>query len=403
MTTIELNIKEKFDKISPCLNERSRRIWVATEAKSIGWGGITAVFNATKVAQGTIRKGIEEIKNNARIESDRIRLPGGGRKKIQETYPKIIEKLQLLLEPETLGDPQAPLLWTSKSSYKLSTELALQGIKASQRTICDLVDNPLGYSIQGNRKTQEGKNHPDRDAQFKHINEKVKELQNKKQPVISVDTKKKENIGNFKNKGVDWRKKGCPEQVKTHDFIDKELGKVAPYGIYDITHNKGWVSVGIDHDTAEFAVQSIRSWWNEMGKLQYPDAAEILITADCGGSNGNRGKLWKRELQNLANELKMTINVCHFPAGTSKWNKIEHKMFCFISENWRGRPLIDRATVINLIGNTKSKTGLEIRAQLDENHYQKGIKVSDEEFKKLTIKPDDFHGEWNYKICPQNN
>lgn len=405
MSKIEQIIKEKYNKISFCLNERSRRIWAATEADSCGRGGITAVCNATGISRTTIKQGLVELelKDEDRLESERIRKKGGGRKKITVTYPDILKELEALIEPVTRGDPESSLLWTSKSSYKLAAELAKKDIHTNQRTLCNLLTNELEYSLQANSKTAEGsKINPDRDKQFNFINEKTKKFQKNNNPVISVDTKKKENIGNFKNNGREYHKKGKPTKVNVYDFINKELGKVAPYGVYDVIKNIGWVNVGISSDTAAFAVNSIRTWWQKMGKPIYKDAKEIFITADCGGSNGNRTKLWKTELQKLANEIKMTINVSHFPTGTSKWNKIEHKMFSFISQNWRGKPLIDRATVINLIGNTKTKSGLEIKAKLDENIYKTGIKVSDEELAAVNLVRDEFHGEWNYKIIPNN-
>lgn len=401
MLKTEQIIKEKYNKISFCLNERSRRIWAATEADSYGWGGITAVNNATGISKTTIRTGLLELEQKSKLDNNRIRKKGGGRKKLKDINPDITKELESLVESVTRGDPESPLLWTSKSTYKLADELTAKGHKVSQRTVCDLL-NDLGYSLQSNRKTKEGKNHPDRDAQFEYINKKTKKFQKDKQPIISVDTKKKENIGNFKNNGKEYHKKGKPTEVNVYDFIDKELGKVAPYGVYDITQNKGWVNVGISNDTAEFAVESIRTWWQEMGKSIYPKAKEIFVTSDCGGSNGYRVRLWKRELQKLSNELNVTIHVSHFPPGTSKWNKIEHKMFSFISRNWRGKPLIDRASVINLISNTRTKTGLEIRARLDEKQYKKGIKVTDEELAAINLKKDKFHGEWNYSISPNN-
>lgn len=299
------------------------------------------------------------------------------------------------------GDPESPLRWTCKSTYNLCQQLVLQGYQISQRTVCDLLSQ-LGYSLQSNRKTEEGGIHPDRNAQFEYINEMIKQFESRGFPAISVDTKKKENVGNYANKGKEYEKKGNPKKVKVYDFIDKKLGKVAPYGIYDLCQNEGFVNVGISSDTAEFAVNSIRSWWNQMGSLKYKDATELMITADCGGSNGNRVRLWKVELQKLANEIGMIINVCHFPPGTSKWNKIEHKMFCHISRNWRGKPLISRQTVVNLIGSTKTNKGLKIKAILDENIYEKGKKISNEELNEVELEKSQFHGEWNYKIKPQN-
>jgi len=398
----EIKVKEKFISISPCLNERSRRIWAATEAKSIGWGGIAVVSRATGMDHKTIQKGITELNIQDRLDSDCVRKEGGGRKKLTVSCPDVIKDLESLVEPVTSGDPESPLRWTSKSTYKLADELKNKGHQIGQRSVCELLKT-LGYSLQANKKVKEGNSHQDRNAQFEYINEKIKRFQESNQPVISVDTKKKENIGNFKNNGREYHKKGKPCEVNVYDFKDKNLGKVAPYGVYDITQNKGWVNVGITNDTAEFAVESIRIWWQEMGSIKYQGTKEILITADCGGSNGYKVRLWKLELQKLANELKMTINISHFPPGTSKWNKIEHKMFSFISQNWRGKPLVDRATVVNLIGNTRTNKGLEIRARLDENLYKKGIKVTDKEFQTIKLEMCDFHGEWNYKIHPNNN
>ncbi len=395
--------KTDFEAISFYLNERSRRIWAAIEAKNYGWGGVSLVSQATGIDRKTIRKGLLELAldETKKLDRNHIRKSGGGRKKLTDKHPRLLQDLDSLIDPITRGDPESPLLWTCKSTPKLADELTTQGYKICQRTVCDLLYH-LGYSLQGNKKTKEGTNHPDRNAQFEYINQKVISFQKNHYPVISVDTKKKENIGNFKNRGKEYQPKGNPEKVKTHDFPDKKLGKVSPYGVYDISRNKGWVSVGISSDTAEFAVNSIRSWWYKMGQPFYEKSDELLITADCGGSNGYRTRLWKRELQKLANELNMIIHVCHFPPGTSKWNKIEHRMFSFISENWRGRPLITKETVVNLISNTKTKKGLEIQSQLDENTYEKGIKVTDEEMNNINIEKDEFHGEWNYKISPQN-
>jgi hypothetical protein len=313
----------------------------------------------------------------------------------------LLRDLDALVEPTARGDPMSPLRWTCKSTYRLAEELNRQGHAVSQRTICDLL-HQMSYSLQSTRKTREGGQYQDRDAQFGYIARKVAEYQAAGDPVISVDTKKKELVGDFKNAGREWQPKGLSEQVRVHDFIDPALGKVAPYGIYDVTTNTGWVSVGIDHDTAEFAVESIRRWWREMGAAVYPNARRLLITADCGGSNGYRVRLWRRELQTLADELRMTIRVCHFPPGTSKWNKIEHRMFCHITANWRGRPLVSRQVVVNLIGSTTTQAGLHIRANLDENAYASGIKVSAAELAALAIERDEFHGEWNYQLRPRN-
>ena len=305
------------------------------------------------------------------------------------------------MDPVTRGDPESPLLWTCKSTHNLANSLQSQGHKVSAQSVWRLLSF-WDYSLQGNKKTKEGSSHPDRNSQFEHINEQVLDYQQRDQPTISVDTKKKENIGEFKNTGREYSKKGEPVKVKTHDFPDPKLGKAAPYGIYDMARNEGWVNVGISSDTAQFAVNSIRTWWNSMGKDSYPEAKELLITADCGGSNGYRTRLWKLELQKLADEIGLTISVCHFPPGTSKWNKIEHRLFCFISQNWRGRPLMTLQTVINLIGGTKTKKGLKVKAVLDENEYKKGIRVTDKEMKTINVIKDDFHGEWNYKIAPRN-
>ena len=395
-------LKHKFEDICFCLNERSRRIWAATEAKSYGWGGITLVSQATGIAPKTIRRGLLELEDPKRLSGTRIRKSGGGRKKLKEKHPSLLQDLEALVDPITRGDPESPLLWTCKSTYNLAEELKAQHYEISQRTVYRVLSG-LGYSLQANKKTKEGSHHPDRNAQFEHIYTSVVSFQKNHKPVISVDTKKKENIGNFKNNGKEYCQKRHPTEVNGHDFPDKKLGKVSPYGGYDVSKNKGWVSVGISHDTAEFAVNTIRSWWYKMGQSFYEHSDRILITADCGGSNGHRVRLWKRELQKLANELDMIIYVCHFPPGTSKWNKIEHKMFSYISKNWRGKPLIRRETVVNLIGNTKTKKGLEIQAQLDENIYEKGIKVTDEEINTLNIEKEEFHGEWNYAILPQKS
>lgn len=403
--TVE-KIRVKYGYLRSYLDERVLRLWAAVEAQSLGRGGIAHVSEATSLSRTTIYVGISELESGGPgVESrlpGKIRRTGGGRKKLKEKDPYLLQDLDELLEPATRGDPETPLRWTCKSTTKLAEELTARGHPVSQRTVCDLLDE-LGYSLQGNRKTKEGSSHPDRDQQFMHISERVKELQSIGQPVISVDTKKKEMIGEFKNGGQEWGKKGKPVEVNVYDFPDPVLGKAIPYGVYDITANKGWVNVGIDHDTSEFAVESIRRWWREMGSPLYPDATELLITADGGGSNGSRVRLWKLELQKLADELGMAINVCHFPPGTSKWNKIEHKMFSFISQNWRGRPLITREVVVNLISNTRTKKGLEITAKLDINSYKTGIKVSDEELKKIAIEKNDFHGEWNYKIKPRSS
>lgn len=391
------NVKSKYQQLAFCLNEKSKRLWAATEANSIGRGGINIVHKGTGIDFKTISKGVKELASNK--SDDRIRKVGGGRKKIRETQSSILNDLEKLMEPVTRGDPESSLLWTCKSTYKLADELNAQGYTISQKTVYSLLVD-LDYSLQSNRKRREGADHPDRNEQFEFIYKTVKKFQTNGNPTISVDTKKKENIGEYKNNGREYRKQGKPLEVNMHDFPDKILGKVAPYGVYDIGKNKGWVSVGISADTAEFAVNTIRNWWHIMGKPEYPKVTGLLITADCGGSNGYRVKLWKYELQKLADELGIVITVCHFPPGTSKWNKIEHRMFSYITQNWRGRPLETRETVVQLISNTKTKTGLEIRAIIDNNIYEKGKLVSDNEMSRINQRQNKFHGEWNYQILP---
>lgn len=400
-TDLVKKIKKKFDLASPHLNERTRRIWAAIEAKALGHGGISILSSATNLSRSTIHLGLDELKSKRKIDVEKIRKPGGGRKKIIEKDKTILGDLEAILEPATRGDPESVLRWTCKSTKQLANELNKKGYRVSDRKICDLLSD-LGYSLQANRKTNEGNSHPDRDAQFLYIYKKVKNFQSSKQPVISVDTKKKELVGNHKNQGKEWNPKGKPIEVDTYDFPDKNTPKAAPYGVYDITKNEGWVSVGISSDTAEFAVATINKWWVKMGKKSYPNAKKIYITSDCGGSNSRRSRLWKMELQKLADKIHMDIHVSHFPPGTSKWNKIEHKMFSFISINWRGRPLTTYNVIVNLISNTKTKTGLEIRAELDEKKYAKGIKISDEDFKSIKIEKCKFHGEWNYIIKSRN-
>lgn len=401
-------IEAKYQALSGRLDEATLRMWAATEARSLGRGGVSAVAEAIGMSRTTIHAGLAELKVAASAKPEvereawpRIRAAGGGRKKLTAEDTDLLRDLDALVEPAARGDPMSPLRWTCKSTYRLAAELQRQGHEVSQRTVCDLLAQ-MGYSLQSTRKTREGGQHEDRDAQFAHIARTVAEYQATGDPVVSVDTKKKELIGDFKNAGQEWQPGGAPEEVRVHDFIDPEPGKVAPYGVYDLTANAGWVNVGIDHDTAEFAVESIRRWWREMGEENYPRAARPLITADCGGSNGRRVRLWRRELQKLADELMLAIRVCHFPPGTSKWNKIEHRMFCHITANWRGRPLISRQVVVNLIGSTTTREGLRIKAGLDENAYAKGIKVTDEELATLAIERDEFHGEWNYRLLPRN-
>lgn len=393
------NLREKYKLISSHLNERTRRIWAATEAKLLGHGGITIVAHATGISRVTIHAGLSELENSKILPPEKIRTPGGGRKKLTELDQNLISDLEKILEPSVRGDPESVLRWTCKSTRHLADELNKNGHRVSDRKICDLLSD-LGYSLQSNLKTKEGSHHPDRNEQFLHIHRKVKLFQRQNQPVISVDTKKKELVGNYKNNGKEWNRKGKPLEVNAHDFPDPKMPKAAPYGVYDVTENKGWVSVGISSDTAEFAVGTIERWWLEMGKDSYPCAKKIYITADSGGSNSSRARLWKYELQKLANKHNLEIYVSHFPPGTSKWNHIEHKMFSYISINWRGKPLTDYNVVVNLIGNTKTKSGLKIRAELDSKKYEKGIKISDKDFKKIKIYKCKFHGEWNYIIKP---
>jgi transposase len=398
-------IKTKFDTLAPLLDERTRRRWAAVEARVMGHGGITQVAEATGLSPTTIRAGLKELDApdttaTPSATHGRLRRPGGGRKSLIDRDSPLLNALEALVDPVTRGDPMGPLCWTCKSAARLAAELQNQGYRVSERSINRLL-HQLGYSLQSNRKTVEGTQHPDRDAQFQHINRQVKAFQKQRQPVVSVDTKKKELIGSFRQAGQEWNPKGQPEQVQVHDFPDKALGKVIPYGVYDMATNSGWVSVGVDHDTAEFAVETIRRWWHHMGQPTYPRAKRLLITADGGGSNGSRNRLWKLELQKLADESGLRISVCHFPPGTSKWNKIEHQMFCHITENWRGRPLVSREVVVNLIGHTTTKTGLEIHSELNENSYPTGKVVTDVQLESLAIKRDKFHGEWNYTLVPR--
>jgi hypothetical protein len=395
-------IREKYQLLAPELNERTLRLFAAAEAKYLGRGGISLVARAIEVSRDRISRGLQDLETEKKLEPDRIRRPGGGRKKQVEENPALRKDLERLISPYTRGDPESPLRWTCKSVRKLAGELNRKGHQVSHSSVASLLRD-MNYRLQANRKTMEGKQHPDRDAQFNYINQKARGQQRRGQPVISVDTKKKERVGGFKNAGREWRPQGDPEKVRVHDFIDKELGKVAPYGVYDLTWNNGWVSVGIDHDTAAFAVATIRQWWRKMGRPAYSKASHLLITADSGGSNGARNRLWKVELQKMANQTGLTITVCHFPPGTSKWNKIEHRMFSFITKNWRGKPLTDRATIVNLIGSTKTEEGLKIRCELDTNDYPKGIKVSDAQMEKVKLKKHEFHGDWNYTIYPSKS
>ena len=401
---IESAVKERYQNLEWALDERLRRLFAASEAKAIGHGGITLVWKATGVARGSIQQGLKELverPDGMESSSRRIRRVGAGRKTTVTDDAALLAALESLVEPVTRGDPESPLRWTCKSLRQLATELGEQGHSVSHTSIGGLLKQ-LGYSLQGNRKTLEGSDHPDRNSQFEYINARVEEALSQGQPVISVDTKKKELVGQFKNGGKEWRPEGDPEKVNVYDFVDKELGRANPYGVYDLANNTGWVSVGTDHDTASFAVATIRRWWLAMGSPLYPDVKELLITADGGGSNGSRVRLWKLELQQLSDELGIPIRVSHFPPGTSKWNKIEHRLFSHISMNWRGQPLVSHEVIVNLIAATTTRKGLQVRAELDSKPYPKGIKVTDEEFAAIRIVRDEFHGEWNYTILPTN-
>jgi transposase len=393
-------IREKYLALRDALDERARRLWAATEARAAGRGGFTAVLQATGMSSRTLARGMRELDSGEKLPSTRVRRPGGGRKSAKILDPSLVVALEELVEPVTRGDPESPLRWTSKSLRRLSEELRAQGYQASHTLVGQLL-REAGYSLQANRKTREGANHPDRNAQFEQINRRVRRQLKRDEPAISVDTKKKELVGDFKNGGQEWRPKGEPEEVRVHDFLDREKGKAIPYGVYDLGANKGWVSVGVDHDTASFAVNTIRRWWRNMGRRTYPQANSLLITADSGGSNGVRLRLWKWELQRFADDTGLTVHVCHLPPGTSKWNKIEHRMFSFISKNWRGKPLLTHATIVNLISATRTRKGLTVRCVLDRKKYPKKIKVTDEQMQTLRLTPDRFHGDWNYTIRPQ--
>jgi hypothetical protein len=397
-------IRRKYEALSPLLDERVRRQWAAAEAIAAGWGGLSMVAAATGLARNTIAVGIGELEHRRdhplEPVGSGIRNPGGGRKRLALMDPGLQQALDALIDPVTRGHPESPLLWTCKSTSKLAEELVGQNHPVSDRTVAMLLKE-AGYSLQANRKTREGSSHPDRNAQFEYIGRQAIGFQSKGQPVVSVDTKKKELVGEFKNGGREWNPKGKPREVNTHDFPDKKLGKAIPYGVYDLASNEGWVSVGINHDTAQFAAASILRWWREMGSVRFKRATKLMITADGGGSNSSRNRLWKVALQELANETDLELQVCHFPPGTSKWNKIEHRLFCFITQNWRGRPLSSYQTIVNLIGSTITKTGLIVRAALDTAEYETGIKVSDEDLARVNCKRAAFHGDWNYTIRPR--
>jgi hypothetical protein len=400
------SLRTKFEALRPQMTERLRRHWAATEATALGRGGITAVAAATGMSRTTITRGIRELGEPAVPGSDadlppgRSRRPGGGRKPLTQTDPTLLADLDALVEPSTRGDPQSPLRWTSTSTRRLAEALRRKGHRIGERAVAALLKDQ-GYSLQANRKTKEGGSHPDRDAQFRHIAARARAFQRRGQPVVSVDAKKKELVGDFRNGGREWRPKGTPEAVRVHDFQDKRLGKAIPSSVYDVAANQGWVSVGIDHDTARFAVEALRRWWRAMGSGRYPGATELLVTADSGGSNGSRCRLWKVALQELADETGLRISVCHLPPGTSKWNKIEHRLFCHITQNWRGRPLRSLEVIVSLIGGTTTSTGLVVRAGLDPRPYAKGVTVSDAELAAVRIRRAKFHGDWNYTISPR--
>jgi hypothetical protein len=396
--TTEDVIRRKYEALAPLMDERGKRCWAGIEAEMLGEGGIAIVERATGMSRTTIRAGRDELRAGLQnVEVVQVRRPGGGRPRLEELNPGLITDLESLVDPVTRGDPESPLRWTTKSTRKLAAELTERGTPISPQKVGELLFL-MGYRLQAVQKTREGTEHPDRNAQFEFINDRVEAYQARNAPVISVDTKKKELVGDFANKGREWQPIGEPAPVRVHDFIDKDLGKVIPYGVYDLARNEGWVNVGIDHDTPEFAVASIRNWWSQMGRKVYENATELLITADAGGSNAYRSRVFKTELQKFADRTGLTIGVSHFPPGTSKWNKIEHRMFCHITENWRGRPLVDHETVVQLIGATRTNTGLRVRAKLDERAFPKGVEVTDEELAEVNLIREAYHGEWNYTI-----
>jgi hypothetical protein len=394
-------IKRRFELLVPHLDERTRRLMVASEAVAIGRGGATVVARATGVSRRVIGAGIKELADAPTAGAVRIRRPGGGRKRTTATDPTLRGDLERLVEPVTRGDPESPLRWTCKSVRKLAEELRRSGHRVSHQLVAELL-HELDYSLQANRKVLEGSQHPDRNAQFEYLNDQVQAQIAAGEPAISVDAKKKELVGPFKNGGRELRPQGQPEPVRVHDFVDKELGRATPYGVYDMAQNQGWVTVGIDHDTAEFAVASIRQWWQTLGQATYPDATSLLITADGGGSNGSRLRLWKWELQRFADEFALELRVCHLPPGTSKWNKIEHRLFSYITQNWRGKPLVSYAAIVSLIAATTTRSGLTVQCQLDEGTYPTGRKVTDADLATVNLDRDEFHGEWNYRISPRS-
>lgn len=396
---VDLIVKKKMSALLPLLTERQRRMAVAAEARFLGYGGVSLVSRVTGISRKTIHCGMGEIDTDVGLPPERNRREGGGRKKLRDKDPSILNALKNLVDCSSRGDPMSPLRWTCKSTRQLAKALAKQKYTVSSGTVRTMLKD-MGYSLQGNRKAKEGSKHPDRDAQFEYINRQVMRQQAALQPVISVDTKKKELLGDFKNAGREWRPKGQPERVRVHDFLLPQKGKAIPYGVFDPTQNSGWVSIGIDHDTASFAVNTIRQWWRKMGRRGYPRAKTLMITADSGGSNSARSRLWKLELQRLANETGLSLAISHFPPGTSKWNKIEHRLFSFITQNWRGKPLRSLAVIVNLIANTRTSSGLTVRCHVDKSRYPLGRKVSDDEMAKIHLRNHEFHGEWNYTICP---
>jgi hypothetical protein len=398
---LEASVRPRFLDLADTLNERQRRLWAAAEARALGFGGISLVARATGVSRRAIHSGLAELAAGtpASLPAGRVRRPGAGRKPLTQRQPGLMAALEALVEPTCRGDPESPLRWSCKGVRRLAAQLQKQGFHIGRQKVAELLHD-LGYSLQASRKTREGSRHPDRDAQFAYIAARVSDFQARKQPAISVDTKKKELVGDFKNGGREWRPQGQPEEVRVHDFVDKRLGKAIPYGVYDLAANAGWVSVGIDHDTAAFAVETIRRWLRHMGRPLYPEATELLITADGGGSNGTRCRLWKLALAGLANETGLSVSVCHYPPGTSKWNKIEHRLFSQIGINWRGRPLTSREVIVQLIGDTRTETGLVVRAELDEELYPAGVKVTNQQLKGINLHRAAFHGEGNYTIKP---
>jgi len=393
-------LQAKYGALAPALTERSRRLWAATEARALGHGGIALVEQATGISRSTVQRGMRELESQPTLVSTRIRKPGGGRKKAVVKDARLVTDLEALVEPTAAGDPDSPLRWTTKSVRRLQMELEAMGHAVSHRLVAETLHS-LDYSLQANRKTREGSSHPDRDAQFRYINEQVRQFQENAHPAISVDTKKKELVGDFKNAGRQWRPKGNPEPVRVHDFLIPEQGKAIPYGVYDLQRNEGWVSVGIDHDTGHFAVNAIRRWWKLMGRPAYGSPTALLITADAGGSNGSRLRLWKWELQQFASRTGLSITVCHFPPGTSKWNKIEHRLFSHIAMNWRGQPLVSLAAIVSLIGSTRTRSGLRVRSEIDHGTYPSGVVITDEQMASLNLERHSFHGDWNYTIRPR--